>query len=77
VLVLPPLDQAGSERVVARFAALGGPGPDLTGVAPALMAVSRLAVELGNGLAALDVNPLLLTDSGPVAVDALVQTPSG
>lgn len=76
VLVLPPLDQPGSERVVARFAALGARGPDLTGVAPALMAVSRLAVELGDGLMALDVNPLLITDSGPVAVDALVQASS-
>jgi hypothetical protein len=39
----------------------------------AVVAVARLAAAYGDGLAALDVNPLVLTDDGPVAVDALLQ----
>ena len=34
--------------------------------------MSALAAELGDALEALDVNPLLATPDGPVAVDALV-----
>ena len=38
----------------------------------AVMTVSTMAVELGSHLDALDVNPLLITDSGAIALDVLV-----
>ena len=38
----------------------------------AIVGVGRLAVELGDCLAALDVNPLIAGPEGCVAVDALV-----
>lgn len=41
-------------------------------VVDAVLAMSRLALELGEGLEALDVNPLIVTRDGAVAVDALV-----
>ena len=39
--------------------------------APALLALSTLALELGDDLAALDINPLVCGPAGVVAVDAL------
>lgn len=38
----------------------------------AVMKMSTLALELGSHLDALDINPLLITDRGAVALDALV-----
>ena len=38
----------------------------------AVLAVSQLAAELGDRLEALDVNPLIVTPEGAVAVDALL-----
>ena len=38
----------------------------------AVMKVSTMALELGSHLDALDVNPLLITDSGAIALDVLV-----
>ncbi|HQR26250.1 MAG TPA: acetate--CoA ligase family protein, partial [Nocardioides sp.] len=76
VLALPPLAPGPAERLVARFSRLL-PGVDLTGLPEAVAGLSRLAVALGGQLAALDVNPMVLTGDGPVAVDALVQPVSG
>ena len=76
LLALPPLDGPAAERLVARFGRLL-PGVALVGLPAAVEALSRLAMELGPALAALDVNPLVLTPQGPVAVDALVQPVSG
>jgi hypothetical protein len=45
---------------------------DLDAVLDAVVALGQLAVELGDCLAALDVNPLIVTSNGAVAVDALV-----
>jgi len=76
VVALPPTTQGEAERVVARYAAAYGPVADkLIGpLVDAVVAVARIAAAYGDGLAALDVNPLVLTDAGPVAVDALIQT---
>ena len=46
--------------------------PTSSRVVDAVLALSTLAVELGDALAALDVNPLLCGPAGAVAVDALV-----
>ena len=45
-----------------------GPGA----LVDAVMKVSALALELGSHLDALDLNPLLITDSGAIALDVLV-----
>jgi acetate---CoA ligase (ADP-forming) len=45
-------------------------------VVDTLVALGQLAVELGDAVEALDVNPLICGPSGAVAVDALVQARS-
>jgi acetate---CoA ligase (ADP-forming) len=50
----------------------GAPPADLDAVARAVVDLSVLAVDLGDRLAALDVNPLVAGPDGCVAVDALV-----
>jgi len=76
---LPPLDHRGARAMLDRLAARplldgarGGPPADLGAVADALVRLSFLAVDLGDRLAALDVNPLVAGPDGCVAVDALV-----
>jgi acetate---CoA ligase (ADP-forming) len=41
-------------------------------VLDAVAAVSQIAVELGDVLAAVDLNPLIVTATGAVVVDTLV-----
>jgi hypothetical protein len=63
------------DRLAARpllDGARGRPPADLDAVADAVVRLSRLAVDLGGRLAALDVNPLVAGLGGCVAVDALV-----
>ena len=50
----------------------GGPPADRDAVVEVVLGVAQLAVELGDRLEALDVNPLIVTSEGAVAVDALV-----
>ncbi|MGZ4501399.1 MAG: acetate--CoA ligase family protein, partial [Nocardioidaceae bacterium] len=45
---------------------------DRAAVVAAITGVGRLAHELGDRLDALDVNPLVCTPDGAVAVDALL-----
>lgn len=78
-LGLPPLDQAGARRMIdgLRSRALldgfrGAPAADVDAVARAVAALSVLAADLGDRLAALDVNPIIAGPDGCVAVDALV-----
>jgi acyl-CoA synthetase (NDP forming) len=74
VVALPPTTRGEAEHVVNRYAAAYGPLPSAPdALVDAVVAVSRIAAAYGDSLAALDVNPLLLTDGGPVAVDALLQ----
>jgi acyl-CoA synthetase (NDP forming) len=49
----------------------GAPPADLDAVARAVTSVSALAVDLGDRLLALDVNPLICGPDGAVAADAL------
>jgi acetate---CoA ligase (ADP-forming) len=76
---LPPVDHrramAMLDRLVVRpllDGARGTPPADLDAVADAVASLSTLALDLGDRLAALDVNPLVAGPSGCVAVDALV-----
>ena len=74
VVALPPTTRGEAEHVVSRYAAAYGPvSSSLDALVDAVVSVSRIAAAYGDSLAALDVNPLLLTDTGPVAVDALIQ----
>jgi len=76
---VPPLDTAGAHRLLDRLAARpvlegvrGAPAADLPAVAAAVVAVSAMAAELGDGIEALDVNPLRCGPFGAIALDALV-----
>jgi acetate---CoA ligase (ADP-forming) len=79
VVALPPLDLARAERLVDRLVCrplldgVRGSAPaDLPAVWSSVCALSQLAVELGDRLAALDVNPVIAGPDGAVAVDVLV-----
>jgi len=77
-VALPPLTEQAAAALISRqrFARLlagfrGHPPADLPAVAAAVAAFSVLVTDLGDQLAAFDVNPLICTADGPVAVDAL------
>jgi acetate---CoA ligase (ADP-forming) len=79
VVALPPLDLARAERLVDRLVCrplldgVRGAAPaDLPAVWSSVCALGQLAVELGDRLAALDVNPVIAGPEGAVAVDVLV-----
>jgi acyl-CoA synthetase (NDP forming) len=78
-LALPPVDLNGAARMLDRLAVrplldgVRGMAPvDGAAVGRAVVALSSLAVALGDRIAALDVNPLIAGADGCVAVDALV-----
>ncbi len=50
----------------------GAPAADVDAIARAVSRLSVLAADLGEHLDAVDVNPLIATAGGCVAVDALV-----
>jgi acyl-CoA synthetase (NDP forming) len=77
-VALPPVAerQAGellSGLRVSKFlaGARGAPAADLGAVTRAIAALSQLAAELGDDLAALDINPLICGPHAALAVDAL------
>jgi acetate---CoA ligase (ADP-forming) subunit beta len=76
---LVPIERVDAEEMIDDLAlqALlgefrGEPAVDRTAVADLLLALSRAATECGD-LASADLNPLLVVDGRPVAVDALVE----
>ncbi len=77
-VALPPAGPEQARQLIGqlRVAALltgvrGQPAADLGAVTDAVTGLSQLAVELGDGLEALDINPLICGAHGAVAVDAL------
>jgi acetate---CoA ligase (ADP-forming) len=77
-VALPPVDIRGARELVEglRVRTLlagvrGAAAANMDAVLAAITGVSQLAVELGDELAALDVNPLICGPDGAVAVDAL------
>ena len=78
VLLAPVTRSAGMAalnrlRIAPVLAGRGGqPAVDLGAIAGAITGLSRLACDLGDTLEALDINPLICTPSGAVAVDALL-----
>ncbi len=76
---LPPLDTAGAHRLLDRLAVRpmldgirGAPAADIDAAAAAIVALAVMAVELGESIEALDVNPLRCWPGGALALDALV-----
>jgi acetyltransferase len=79
---IPPLSRAQADDMLKRlrgFAILcgarGKPPADIDALCGAIVGLSRLASSLGDQLAGLDINPLIVLPrgNGVVAVDALVQ----
>jgi acetate---CoA ligase (ADP-forming) len=78
VVALPPVsavqaaDLVSGLRVARLLAGVrGAPAADLSAVTRAVCGLSELAIELGDQLDALDINPLICGPAGAVAVDAL------
>ena len=76
---LPPLDRLRAERLLAElsisrlFTGVRGAEPaDVASIVDAVVHLSMLALDMGDRLAALDVNPLIAGSEGCMAVDALV-----
>ncbi len=78
-VALPPLSPALAEELLDRLptvsrllAGVRGRAPvDRPALVDAIVAISQLALELGDVLEALDVNPVVCGPEGTVAVDAL------
>lgn len=77
-VALPPLSESdalelvNSLRIRALLGGVRGAAPaDMDAVTAAIAGLSALAIELGDQLAALDVNPLICGPAGAVAVDAV------
>ncbi len=80
-VALPPVSQEQAARMLAGLrvhrlmgALRGLPAVDAGAVAAAFARLSMLAEDLGDLIAELDVNPLLVSDTGIRAVDALIVT---
>jgi acyl-CoA synthetase (NDP forming) len=77
-LAVPPLDEARARRLVDALTVRplldgvrGARPADVDGLARAIVGLSWLARDLGDGLEALDANPVICGPDGCVAVDAL------
>ena len=77
-VALPPVDERTARQMLAglRVARLlagfrGTPPADLGAVVRAIVGLSELALDIGDDLAALDVNPLICGPAGATAVDVL------
>jgi acetate---CoA ligase (ADP-forming) len=77
-VALPPVDERTARQMIGELRVRrllsgirGAPPADLDAVVRAVVSVSALAVDLGDRLLALDVNPLICGPGGAVAVDAL------
>jgi acetate---CoA ligase (ADP-forming) len=78
-VALPPITLAGAMSLLSglKISKLlsglrGAPPANLDAIARAITALGTLAADLGPDLDALDINPLICTPTGAVAVDALV-----
>ena len=78
-VALPPFDAAFARGLLDRLrarplldGARGAPAADIDALCEALARFSVLAATLGDGIAELDLNPVIAGPGGAVAVDALV-----
>jgi acyl-CoA synthetase (NDP forming) len=79
VLALAPVDAAEARLLIDRLGVRplldgvrGAPAADIAGLADAFARFSVLVATLGEAIGALDVNPVVVTETGCTAVDALV-----
>lgn len=77
-VALPPVDEEQASRMLGRLrvsrllaGVRGAPPADIGAVIRSITGLSALTIELGDELAALDVNPLICGPAGAIAVDAL------
>jgi acyl-CoA synthetase (NDP forming) len=80
-LALPPIDEDAARRLIDGLAirplldgVRGAPPSDVGALAHAVSRLSVLAVELGDVITELDINPVIVSPQGCVAVDVLVVT---
>ena len=78
-LALPPLDEVAAMRLIDGLAirpilagVRGAEPADVGALAHAISRLSVLAVELGDRIEALDINPVIVSPTSCVAVDALI-----
>lgn len=78
VTALPPIDPETARRLIGSLKIgkllegfRGSPARDLDAAATAIVRMGDLAAHLGHLVESVDVNPLILLESGCVAVDAL------
>ena len=78
-VALPPVTSHQARELVTGLkvnallaGARGAPAVDMDALISAITGLSSLALELGDEIEALDVNPLICGPSGAIAVDALV-----
>ena len=64
------IERTGAARLIAGYR--GAPALDRAALVKALIAVSRLARDLGDRLESIDVNPFVLRRRGGIALDGLV-----
>jgi hypothetical protein len=83
-LAFPPLDEARARRLIDRLRARplldgvrGAPAADIDALADAIARLADLATDLGDLIEALDVNPVICSPGGCVAVDALIVPRAG
>jgi acyl-CoA synthetase (NDP forming) len=76
---VPPFDRAEARRMVEEVkgfpllaGARGKPKADVKALVDVILKVQRLAVDLSDIVAELDINPLVVRPKGVVALDALV-----
>jgi succinyl-CoA synthetase beta subunit len=76
---VPPFDRSESLRMVAQTRVgeilaghRGRPAADLDALVDVIMSLQRIALEHPDDLAEADINPLLVSESGATALDALV-----
>jgi acyl-CoA synthetase (NDP forming) len=81
-VALPPVTASQARDLLAELkvskllaGVRGAPPADLNAISAAIAALSTLATELAEDLAALDINPLICGPAGATAADALIITP--
>ncbi|MGH9297579.1 MAG: acetate--CoA ligase family protein, partial [Acidimicrobiales bacterium] len=81
-VALPPVDEAAAARLLGRLSVKelldkprGGEKADIGSIERAVVAMSQIALELGDIVEALEINPLRCTPRGCVALDVLVEVP--
>jgi acetate---CoA ligase (ADP-forming) len=79
VVLLAPVTRPAALAAIQRLrlapvlaGARGQPPADLDAIATAIESLSHLALDLGDALDALDLNPLICGPHGALAVDALL-----